>query len=429
MNIYFETYGCTLNSGEAQKMMSAADGAGHTVVPLEDSADMVVLLTCTVIEPTERKILRRLQSIKSSPTKIVVSGCMAAVQKDTIEAAAPGAVIIPTPGQVETFADYLRTLEKEVERSSPVQTENKYLQDASAPVAIAEGCRGSCTYCITRLARGELKSYSERTILGEIEEAVNDGACEIRLTAQDSALYAADTGGSSGLPELLDKISNLKIKQPEDNDFKVRIGMMNPDSVEPHLDQLIEVYSHPRVFKFLHLPVQSGSAEILKTMERKYSPEQFISIVERFRIAHPGMTLSTDIIAGFPGESMDDHKASLELLERIRPDIVNVTRFSARPGTPAESMTDKLHGRDIKARSRELTELSSKISLEKNEALTGKKFEVMATERDIGQYKNTTLARTSEYKPVVINETLELGQLYRVEIITAITAYLKAELI
>jgi tRNA A37 methylthiotransferase MiaB len=139
------------------------------------------------------------------------------------------------------------------------------------------------------------------------------------------------------------------------------------------------------------------------------------------------MTLSTDIIAGFPGESMDDHKASLDLLERIRPDIVNVTRFSARPGTPAESMADKLHGRDIKARSRELTGLSSKISLEKNEALVGKKTEVMATERDIGQYKNTTLTRTAEYKPVVINQALELGQLYRVEIVTATSAYLKAE--
>jgi MiaB-like tRNA modifying enzyme len=427
MNIYFETYGCTLNSGEAQKMMSAADSAGHTIVPSENSADMVVLLTCTVIEPTELKILRRLQSIKSSQTKIVVSGCMAAVQKENIKAAAPGAVIIPTPGQVEAFADFLRTIEPEVERSSHVGTEKKYLKDASAPVPIAEGCMGSCTYCITRLARGELRSYHEREILSEIEDAVGEGACEIRLTAQDSALYGADTADGFRFPELLDKISNLKIKQAGGNDFKVRVGMMNPDSVEPHLDQLIEVYLHPRVFKFLHLPVQSGSAEILKTMGRKYTSEQFTSIVERFRIAHPGMTLSTDIIAGFPGESMDDHKASLDLLERIRPDIVNVTRFSARPGTPAESMADKLHGRDIKARSRELTGLSSKISLEKNEALVGKKTEVMATERDIGQYKNTTLTRTAEYKPVVINQALELGQLYRVEIVTATSAYLKAE--
>jgi tRNA A37 methylthiotransferase MiaB len=143
----------------------------------------------------------------------------------------------------------------------------------------------------------------------------------------------------------------------------------------------------------------------------------------------PELTLSTDVIAGFPGEEEADFDQTCSLLEELRPNIVNITRYSERPGTPSVKMSGKLHGRTSKARSRKLTELCAKISLDLNEQLVGNEFDVLASEKNIGGYEKTTLTRTDSYRPVVVNEELELGKRYKVKITSATEAYLKGNIV
>jgi MiaB-like tRNA modifying enzyme len=304
-----------------------------------------------------------------------------------------------------------------------------FQSDVSFAVPIAEGCLGRCAYCITRFARGGLRSSSIDSVIEDVRTAVDSGAGEIRLTAQDIACYGLDFKNNIRLPDLLEKICRIQPAQDKNNNFMIRVGMMNPDSLQPIIDNLISVYTDPRIFKFLHIPVQSGSDDILELMGRKYKVEQFKAIVTQFREAFPNMTISTDIIVGFPKESEDDHKRTLTMLEEIKPNIVNITRFSQRPGTKTASMSGKLHGRTIKARSRELTELCQSISLNLNHEFINAELRVLATEKNIGRYKNTTLTRTDEYKPVVVESDLELGKSFRVKVVSATEAYLIGEIV
>lgn len=432
MKLYFDTYGCTLNSGEAGLMMKYARDSGHDIAAEPGESDAVVLVTCTVIEQTENKMLKRLNELSAFNKPIAVAGCMAAVQSGIIEKKVPGTYLLPTPGQVEAFKSFLDQL------SGSISDKNESLARAAAPdedvinvsnnafaeVPIAEGCMGECTYCITRLARGNLRSYKIEDVVHAVRDAVLSGAVEIRLTAQDSALFGMDEYGSSKLPDLLHKLIGIKGTGKNGGRFKIRVGMMNPNSLLPILDEMIETYKDEKLFKFIHLPVQSGSDRILELMGRRYDVSTFKNLIESYRSVFTDLTLSTDIITGFPGEEESDHRLSCELIKDVKPDIVNITRFSERPGTTAEKLPGKLHGRVIKARSRELTELYQGLSLRSNQTLMARKFNVIATERDISRYKNTTMARTDSYKPVVVEGILELGKQYLVEVTSANEAYL-----
>ncbi|MEE9223869.1 MAG: TRAM domain-containing protein [Thermoplasmata archaeon] len=174
------------------------------------------------------------------------------------------------------------------------------------------------------------------------------------------------------------------------------------------------------------MPVQSGDDGLLRSMRRRYSVEDFMDICENFRSEFPDSSISTDIITGFPGETQEQFQASLDLMRGVRPDIINVTRFSAREGTEAFNMDKKVPGRESKERSKELTRLRLEMSLEKKETLVGSTFRVMTTERvKLG----TTMARTDSYRPVVLPGDLPLGSFYDVKIVSATDAYLKAELV
>jgi tRNA A37 methylthiotransferase MiaB len=204
-------------------------------------------------------------------------------------------------------------------------------------------------------------------------------------------------------------------------DFRLRIGMMNPASVRPIKGRLASMYLHPKVFKFLHLPVQSASDRLLGEMGRRYTVDEFEGIVETVRSAVPGASLSTDLIVGYPGETDEDHAENLRLVERVRPDIVNVTRFSPRPGTRAASSGGAVPGGVAKERSRELGKVRFRVSLETNRTWVGRRVVGLATEH---VKAGTTVVRTDEYRQVVVPETLPLGVYHDVDIVQARTTYL-----
>lgn len=389
---YIEAFGCALNRGEALEFESVLKASGWEIVTVPEDANLNVIATCAVIETTEIEMIKRARYLSSLGRPLIITGCMASAMKDRIEKVAPEAEFI-APDNLDELCEAAGIVD------SGDWTPEPWPGTCCHTIPIATGCLGSCAYCITKIARGELSSRSKEEILDEIHRIDwIGGAKEIQLTAQDAASYGQDI--DSSLPELLAELTSSGLN------MKIRVGMMNPRTVMSILDGLISSFSSLRIFKFLHLPVQSGSDDILQRMGRGYSRADFERIVEGFRQTYPNITLSTDLIVGYPGEEQEDHDENVELLKRIRPDIVNITRFSSRPGTRAESMKEKVPGRMAKERSRELTELRFSISRSKNNAKIGRITDVLVTEHGSG---DSMIARTGDYEQVILPAGAQLG--------------------
>lgn len=417
-----------MNQGEAKLMEDFLSNCGHRIVKDMEDSDALVLVTCTVIETTERKMLKRLAAFSDTGKPVIVGGCMTTAQKDLILSSNPEAVLV-VPDSIRDIGDIVKGLEIEHKREIINQEVNdlsesvqpdipKIMPNIDTIIPIASGCLGSCTYCITRIARGELQSQSPEILIKGIEKALAEGFKEIRLSSQDNAAYGREIG--EDLPSLVDRITNLP------GDFRVRVGMMNPDNALPIMDKLISVYQNPKVFKFLHVPFQSGSERILSIMNRQYSIDDFFEVIDGFRNVIPDITISTDVIVGFPGEEDEDFEMSVKLIEKLKPDILNITRFSARPGTPAMDFKNIIHSRTAKDRSRILTTLHTDISTRINHGYVGQKGRVLITEHGI---KNTMMGRMDNYKTVVLEENVSIGQFMDVEIIDSSPVYLNAKIV
>ncbi len=402
MKVYVEAYGCTQNYGEARLMQEALVGRGHSLTPSEDEADAHVLVTCTVIEATERKMVRRMRALAAHDKPLVVAGCMAAAQRDRVHALVPRAKLLP-PRKWPAIVDLLDGGTACGDRAAEVEAAAPGWRDAIVP--IAQGCAGRCTYCITRVARGAVRSYPVEDLVAQVRRSVARGAREIKLTGQDTAAYGRDAG--TDLAKLLRAVAAVE------GDFRVRVGMADPLTVLPIVDELVDAYASEKVFKFLHLPVQSGDDGVLGRMRREYTVAAFEGVVAAFRDAYSDLTLSTDIIVGFPGETEGAFEATMDLVRRVRPDIVNVTRFSARPGTPAASYPDPVVGWRVKQRSRRLTSLRFALARELHQRFVGEEVDVLVTEPG---KEGTVLARTPEYRQVVLHEPAPLGEFVRVRI-------------
>jgi MiaB-like tRNA modifying enzyme len=376
-SVYIETYGCRYNFGDTAKLIEILKDKGSTFVDSAEAADAVIINTCTVVGPTERRMLRRLSRFRDY--ELYVTGCMPEVQRDAI------------------FAVCTPTL-------LPSETIHKAYQDVRtvsggglAIVQVAQGCLGRCTYCLTRFARGRLKSFPEEEIQAEIMNHANAGTPEIQITAQDTGCWGKDIGKS--LPDLLNGIGDLPGR------FMIRVGMMNPATVKGILDDLVDAYASDRIFKFVHLPVQSGSDTILERMGRGYTIADFEEIVAAFKKRYPKITIATDMIVGFPGETQEDFSESLKLIERVRPNKVNITRYSPRPFTPL-SLKEDFPEWVKKDRSRTMNSLSEKIYASINANCLEKPVPFLVTETI---KKGSVMARSPNYEGIVINEDLPVG--------------------
>jgi MiaB/RimO family radical SAM methylthiotransferase len=270
-------------------------------------------------------------------------------------------------------------------------------------------------------ARGHLRSYSVKDIVERVQADYNSGAKEFWVTSQDTASYGRDI--KTNLAELLLALGGLK------GDFRVRVGMMTPNLVTDIQERLICSFESERIFKFLHLPIQSGDNKVLKSMRRFYNVEQFKATVEAFRDTFPDLTLATDVIVGYPGETEEAFNNTLKLLKEVEPDITNVSKFFARPKTPAweirEGLVDK---EEIKRRSTVAAELAKKISAERNERWVGWSGQVLFDEK--GKVEGSWIGRNFAYKPVVAKSSENLlGRTLKVEVVEASQTYLKGSII
>lgn len=413
MKYYIEVYGCTANKSDGCLAKGILKQKGYEQVDQIKSADFIVFLTCTVINTTEQRMLSRLKKLKKTGKKIIVGGCMPAVQADLIKKVIPDVILI-NPNKIQHIYDYIRDTNEITDRVRDKTFFPKKYDTVNAPIMVAEGCMFSCSYCITCKARGKLRSFSAEKIKEKVSEALSQDCKEIRITAQDTASYGLDIGKNLGF--LLKEIGKI------DGDYKIRVGMMNPFTFRKNLDEIIMGYQNSKVYRFVHLPFQSGSNRILKKMNRKYSAEEFLDSVKIFRKHFPSVTLSTDVIVGFPSETEEDFKKTVSLLKKVRPDITNITRFSARPLTKAKNMKGRVDTEVCKNRSRFLTDLCKDISRKNNEKFVGKKFDILLTEKG---KNNTFVGRNKNYKPVVIKENgCRIGQTVNVEIVKAEDTYL-----
>ncbi len=409
--VYIETYGCSANQAHTETMQGALLENGFRNVSKPDKADVIVINTCIVKSPTENKIRDRINFLvkKYPKKKLVITGC--AADMGLFRKLAPDALLLSSH-KAKAIAKLLLKEAKE--------TDKKARKNPIVGITeISSGCLGNCSYCVVKLARGNLKSRPPKEIEREVKASIADGCREIWITSQDCGCYGLDTG--TNLAELIKKIAAL------DGDFRIRIGMMNPTYIKPILGGLIKVYKNPKVYKFIHIPVQSGSDRILKAMKRSYTATDFENIIRSFRQAVPDVTLSTDIIVGFPGESESDFEKTLELLKRIGPDIVNISKFGSRPKTEAAKMK-QLDNKIVKERSAKLAEMTVKICLEKNRRWIGKECGILVTEK--GKEKYQLMGRNECYKPVIVEGKKHLmGHFFKVKIVGAGQTYLSAKII
>ena len=412
MYVYIETYGCAYAQAESEMIAGILSKAGAVIVKSPEIANAIILVTCHVKEATEKKILFRIQELgKKYPEKVlIVYGCLARAYPEKVLEACPKACLVGN-FSLHKIAEAVKNALKgkrieyieekpKVKLGLPRIRRNPVI----GIVPIAEGCVGNCAYCSTKFSRGKLFSYPKEFIIKEICSLVKTNVKEIWLTAQDTGAYGIDI--NSKLPELLKEISKIRGK------FFVRVGMLNPGHMKKYLDELIEAYESKKIYKFLHLPVQSGSDKILKLMKRNYTVADFIEIIEKFRENFPEIQIWTDIIVGFPGESDEDFEQTKTLIKEIQPDWVNISRFSSRPGTEAQKMK-QLPTQIKKERSRELSELVREIVEKVNEKWKNWEGEVLVSEKG----KQGFIARNFAYKPVVIKNVQNLlGKFVRVKI-------------
>ena len=386
---HIETYGCTANRGESREIERRLRDGGHHPADGPKAADVAILNTCTVVEKTETNMLRRARELEDETADLVVTGCMALAQGEQfadVDARVCGWDEVPEVvrnGECPTTAP----------GAEPI------LDGVIGILPIARGCMSNCSYCITKHATGKIDSPPVEENVEKARALVHAGAKEIRVTGQDTGVYGWDKG-ERVLHELLDRICDIE------GDFRVRVGMANPKGVHGIREELAAVFAaNEKLYDFLHIPVQSGSNDVLGAMRRQHQVSEFREVVETFDDHLDHWTLATDFIVGFPTETDADHEQSMDLLRETTPEKINVTRFSKRPGTDAADMKG-LGGTLKKERSSAMTDLKMDVVEDAYRSMVGERHEVLVVEQGTG---DSVKAYDEAYRQVIIREADEHG--------------------
>jgi len=420
-------YGCSSNLADGETLAGCLKQAGYTLTATEAEADLIIFNSCAVKGPTENRII---DDIKHAPCgkKIVVAGCLPKISYERLAREVHfDAAVGPAKGKsiVEVIKRVLmgeKVVELASEREIPPLTLPKLPTNPIVSVVpINFGCLGSCAYCCVVQARGHLRSYNIADVTQRIKADYAAGAREFWLTSQDTASYGREI--HTDLADLLCAVGNLE------GDFRVRVGMMTPNLVSDIQEKLIAAYENQKIFKFLHLPIQSGDNTVLKGMRRFYTAEEFLSIADGFRESLPDLTLATDVIVGYPGESEEAFNNTLEVMRKVQPDVTNVSKFFARPKTAAWEIRDGLVDKEeTKRRSTVTAELAKEISAAQNRKWVGWSGEVLVDEK--GKVEGSWIGRNFAYKPVVVKCGDDLmGRTLRVEVVEASQTYLRGKIV
>ncbi|MBD3208894.1 tRNA (N(6)-L-threonylcarbamoyladenosine(37)-C(2))-methylthiotransferase [Candidatus Woesearchaeota archaeon] len=392
-NVSLQTYGCSLNQSDSEVMAGILVARGHELVH-EERADILVINSCTVKSNPEQRLFHQLRT-RTKP--VVVAGC--APQADphnehfaNVSVICPKALSRIADAVEQTLQGRKVTILDDVDgdrNALPCIPSRKHV----AIIPTNAGCLNHCSYCKTKHARGHLQSYPPGSIEKQFRAAVNNGAKEVWLTSQDTAAYGLDI--NTDITALLERL----LRKP--GDYRIRLGMANPQHLAPRIDRLISVLRHPNMFKFLHLPVQSGSDDVLKNMRRGYTTTAFKELVRRITRAIPNITIATDIIVGFPTETEADFHATEGLIHELKIPIINLSKFSPRPGTAAANMKP-LSTKVVKQRSTRLKALCVRVAAQHRQQYVGRELSVLIDEH--GKH-DTLIGKADNYLQVILPRT------------------------
>jgi len=418
--IWVEAYGCSASFADSEMISGLIVNGGHTLVQDKSESDLNLIVTCSVKDVTATRMINRIKESQSKP--LVVAGCLPKAERHTVEKFARNASMMGP----NSIGKTLQVIETTLNGSKIVALDDTDLSKVGIPkvrlnpvvgiVEISNGCMSECTFCQTKLAKGDLNSYRIGDIVRQVKRELTDGCKEIWLSSTDNGCYGLDIG--EDLSSLIEQVSQI----PED--FRIRVGMMNPMFMPRIRDGLLKSFESNKVFRFLHVPVQSGSNNVLNNMKRGHTVETFKNVVRKFRTKFESFTISTDIIIGYPTETKENYEETIELLKETRPDIVNLSRYSKRPGTVAAEMP-QIDVTEVKRRSKQVTELINDISLENNKKWIGWKGDVLFDENLDGQIKGRNFA----YKPIFVNQMSEIGQICTVRVVNATNHSLIGEIV
>ena len=410
--IWVEAYGCSASFSDSEMISGLIVNGGHTLADSSEESDLNVIVTCSVKDATAAKMVHRIKESNSKP--LVVAGCLPKAEQHTVEKFAENASLLgpnsigKTLQVIKSTLDGQKIIALEDTDITKIGLPKIRLNSAIGIVEIASGCMSECTFCQTKLSKGDLKSYRIGDVVRQVKTEISDGCNEVWLTSTDNGCYGLDIGAD--LPELVNAVSKI------DNKFFIRVGMMNPMYMPKIRDGLLKSFESTKVFKFLHVPVQSGSNKVLNDMKRGHTEQTFRDVTNKFRDKFEKFTISTDVIVGFPTETEEDFEATLKLLKETKPDIVNLSRYSQRPGTYAAEMR-QIDVTEVKRRSKTAYELINEISEENNKNWIGWEGQVIFDEEHEDQIRGRNFA----YKPIFVKEKPKIGQISTVKIIDSTT--------
>uniref|UniRef100_T1DNI5 tRNA-t(6)A37 methylthiotransferase n=1 Tax=Crotalus horridus TaxID=35024 RepID=T1DNI5_CROHD len=417
--IWIRTWGCSHNSSDGEYMAGQLAAYGYSITENAAEADLWLLNSCTVKSPAEDHFRNSIKKAQEGKKKIVLAGCVPQAQprQDYLH----GLSIIGVQ-QIDRVVEVVEETIKghSVRLLGQKKDNGKRLGGARLDlpkirknplieiISINTGCLNACTYCKTKHARGELASYSIEELVNRGKQSFQEGVCEIWLTSEDTGAYGRDIG--TDLPTLLWKLVEVI---PEG--AMLRLGMTNPPYILEHLEEMAKILNHPRVYAFLHVPVQSASDSVLMDMKREYCVADFKHVVDFLKTKVPGITVATDIICGFPGETDEDFQETMKLVEEYRFPSLFINQFYPRPGTPAAKMP-QVPAQIKKQRTKELSKLFH--SYNPYDHKIGERQKVLVTEESFDS--KFYVAHNKFYEQILVPKNSDfMGKMVEVEIFEA----------
>ncbi|MBN1198021.1 MAG: tRNA (N6-isopentenyl adenosine(37)-C2)-methylthiotransferase MiaB [Bacteroidales bacterium] len=434
--IYIETYGCQMNFSDSEIVASVLTEHGYLITRAIQSADIILLNTCSIRDHAEQRVKKRLQQIRVFKKKkpdltIGLLGCMADRIKNVLLEEEHLLDIIAGPDayrdlprlldQVESGQRGVNTLLSLEETYADITPVRLGSNGVSAYISIMRGCENYCSYCVVPFTRGRERSRDARSIIRESQELVGQGFREVTLLGQNVNSYRSNEGNDKiNFARLLDRIASINPL------LRIRFATSHPKDISDELLETIAI--HPTICRALHLPVQSGSNRVLSRMNRKYTREEYLERVETIRNVIPGCAISTDIISGFCDETEEDHQETLSLMAQVKFDYAFMFNYSERPMTPAAKTLKDNVPREVKER--RLTEvigLQQKLSFESNKQDLGRVFEVLI-EGNSKRSADHFMGRNSQNKVVVFPKTTAgPGEYVQVKVFSFTSATLLGE--
>ncbi len=422
-NVYIETYGCQMNVADTEIVLGILKKQGYEVTDKPENADVILLNTCSIRENAEQRIYGRIGNLKTLKYKnpglvLGVLGCMAErLKKDLIDEKKVVDIVVG-PDEYRRLPEYIdiafngdKGIGVKLSRTETYDDIEPHREDGlSAWISVMRGCDKFCTFCVVPYTRGRERSRSPQSIITELENLSLRGFKDVTLLGQNVNSYRDEHPENE-----VDFADLLAAAAQVDRSMRIRFTTSHPQDLSDKL--LYTIAEHPNLCNYIHLPVQSGSNRILELMNRTYTVEHYLNLIEKARKIIPGVSFSTDIISGFPTETWEDHLATIEVMKQVRYDGAYMFKYSPREGTKAFKMFDDVPEEVKSKRLQEIIDVQHQISFEKNQELIGTN-EIILVEGLSKKSNNFIAGRTDTNKVVIVpvDEKIKIGDYVKVKI-------------